>query len=297
MDWSLPFKFFRHLIFIRLTVIPSALWAGAISPISIQTEKHGNAVVPAYKNTSLIREYPSEFGSFSPVRTANGIFAYNVGLTFEGDLLSSAATGTIVDGNPRQHWKLDNTGFTYSGRSYGVGSSVGRMNDDTLTLNSDVAISYTYQEIGYRAEVNCIHNDTSEFILAPYDDIKWAAVGFMPNSNGNREESMYIGRGTSSIVAIGVTFVLVNGTQYLAIASGANYASLNMTQCSINYIPTIFDVSIGLQSRNITVTPAMWDVIELHSSFLRWLGLSAQMKPWSYSWVRHRAIEIWVPSI
>lgn len=66
---------------------------------------------------------------------------------------------------------------------------------------------------------------------------------------------MYIGRGTSSIVAVGVTFTPVNGTQYLAIAYGANYPSLNRTQCSIDYIPTIFDVSIGLQSRNITVTP------------------------------------------
>ena len=85
-------------------------------------------MIPSYTNTSLIQEYPSEFpnpNQVTEVRNSKGVFTYRVGITMEGALLSSASSATTVDGSPRKHVKLDNSGFTYIGRSYGVGAPAG----------------------------------------------------------------------------------------------------------------------------------------------------------------------------
>jgi hypothetical protein len=41
----------------------------------------------------------------------------------------------------------------------------------------------------------------------------------------------------------------------LGIAAGSNYAFLDTTQCSVDYIPTLFNITINVQAKNITVLP------------------------------------------
>ena len=104
--------------------------------------------------------------------------------------------------------------------------------------------------------IDCIYNASALFFLEQDGpEWAWAAEGDLPNSDGIREFSVYTGRSTLSIVAIGVAKPQIDGTKYLGIASGLNYAYLNMTQCSMTYIPTRFNISVSLTTKNITVTP------------------------------------------
>ncbi|KAE8445819.1 hypothetical protein EG329_012877 [Mollisiaceae sp. DMI_Dod_QoI] len=259
ISWRLPLEYLLPLLlFMGVTVIPSALWAGALSPITVSKTCTSSVRIPSYDNTSLILEYPSEFGDVaqrSEVRNTKGVFSYNVGITMEGALLSSASSATTVDGSPRKHVKLDNSGFTYIGRSYGVGAPAGLMDDNIL--NNTFTMSYIYQETGYNVGVKCIYNSSTDFVLIS-DDISllWEAVGPLPNSNGAGERSTYIGRDDGpSIVAIGVAAAQTNGTKYVGIAAGSNYAFLNETQCSVDYIPTLFNITVDVKAKNITVLP------------------------------------------
>lgn len=169
-DWSLLSKFLIPLVgFMALTIVPSALWAGAMSPISTQVAEIRHVTLPGYANISQVCEYPSEFDSVKVMRNSKGTFAYNVGMALEGDLLSSAATATTIDGTLRRHRKLDNSAFVYNGRSYGVGASVGLTDDGIVTAEN--ADFYIYQETGYDVRVNCIHNDTADFGLKLSSDV------------------------------------------------------------------------------------------------------------------------------
>ena len=259
MTWRLPFKYFLPLLlFIGLTMTPSALWVGALSPISVFKTHKSILNIPSYENVSLIKEYPAEFGGVpqtAQVRNPKGIFSYGVGITMEGALLSSASSATTVDGSLRKHFKLDNSGFTYIGRSYGVGSSAGLTYTDIL---SSTTTTYAFQERGYNAKVQCVYNSSATFFLSEYGSaLLWEAIGTLPNSNGVKEISTYWGHGDApAIVAIGVTRVQSNGTKYIGIAAGSNYAFLNMTQCAIDYIPTLFNISVSVIAQNITVVAA-----------------------------------------
>lgn len=73
---------------------------------------------------------PSEINDHGPVlRSRKGVFSFAVGMQMKGSLLASAASATTVDGSVGRHAKLDSSGLTYIGRSYGVGSSVGLLDD------------------------------------------------------------------------------------------------------------------------------------------------------------------------
>ena len=254
MCWRLPLKYLLPLLlFIGLTIVPSALWTGALSPISISTTYASSIVIPSYQNASLIREYPSEVAA--EIRNAKGVFSYAVGITMEGALLSTASSATTVDGSPRKHVKLDNSGFTYIGRSYGIGAPAGLTDSTTV---KPTTTSYTYQEVGYNTEVRCIYNSSTAFFLVQdVDTLLWDGKGLLPNSNGRGEFSTYIGHGNGpSVVAIGVASLPTNGTQYMGIAAGSNYAFLNTTQCSIDYIPMLFNVTVSVKARDISVIAA-----------------------------------------
>ena len=259
ISWRLPLEYLLPLLLsMGVAVIPSALWAGALSPVTASKTCTSSVMIPSYDNTSLIHEYPSEFENVaqsSEVRNSKGVFSYSVGITMEGALLSTASSATTVDGSPRKHAKLDNSGFTYIGRSYGVGAPAG-LTDDNI-LNNAFTMSYTYQETGYNAGVKCIYNSSTGFVLIQdHISILWEAIGALPNSNGMGERSTYIGRDDApSIVAIGVAAAQTNGTKYVGITAGSNYAFLNTTQCSVDYIPTLFNITIDVKAKYITVLP------------------------------------------
>ncbi|KAF2803174.1 uncharacterized protein BDZ99DRAFT_468510 [Mytilinidion resinicola] len=242
-------------------VIPSALWAGAITPILTTDATVATLQLPSYSNVSLIKEYPSEIRQGGPtLRTTQGYFTYNVGTQLVGDILSSGASATTLDKSVRQHSKLDNTQFSYLGRSYGVGSSVGLGDENIRAL--ELATGYTYQESGYLPEVSCTYNSSTEFIITKdVDQWMWIAGGYLPDSVEDVtvmqtvEYNNYVGHYSDAIVAIGVSHSPLSERRYLAIASGKDYAFLNTTQCSFEFTPTLFNISVNLPNRTIAVTP------------------------------------------
>jgi hypothetical protein len=261
LGWDLPLKrLLALLLFLLFAINPAAVWVGALTPVDKNTFRTAMVMIPSYENVSLIHEYPSEFNNQADemeVRTTKGLFTYDVGMRFQGALLSSGSDASTVDGSPRQHKKLDNTGMTYDGRSYGVGAAVGLDDDDIL--NDNLIVGYQYQEPGYSTEVSCIYNTTSAFQvfeIGPGYPFLWQASGTLPNSDAP-ELSDYVGHDGSAIVAIGVAAGAINGSQYLAIAAGSSYSFLNSTQCVFTFVPTLFNVSVAKQTSTITVTPGI----------------------------------------
>lgn len=95
----------------------------------------------------------------------DGIFTYLPLQDRMGYFLIDGSTASSVNWQPAVHVKNDNSNFSYIGRSYGVGSSVG-LTDTPITL-TDGTVGYAYTELGYQGTVECIYNATSEFHLIP----------------------------------------------------------------------------------------------------------------------------------
>ena len=202
----------------------------------------------------MVKEWPSEIGRSGPLlRTTEGLFSFSPGVRMLGSLLASAASATTVDGGIRQHPKFDNTRYTYNGRSYGVGASVG-LADGPITKNP-LALSYVFQENGLRGDVECIYNSSTEFVIASESDPDiYPAHGNLPDSGNSQEWSTYFGHSSDAIVAIGVTTNNETTKHILGIAAGTSYAALNATQCSVIFTPKIFNISVSLSDHSINVT-------------------------------------------
>ncbi|KAH3993669.1 hypothetical protein HBI56_214400 [Parastagonospora nodorum] len=254
VNWDLPLRFFFPVVaMVLLCLVPAALWAGSITPSVSRTTGNGMLLVPSYEDVSKIIEYPMMIGSAGPsLRTRRGLFTYSVGQQQSGQLMGSAASASSMGKGPHVHRKLDNTGYSYSGRSFGVGASVGLM-DQGISSNSQVA-GYTFQEEGYLTNVTCTYNTTSNFVLSgPVNEWIYAASGNLPDSVDGEEYSNYIGHDGKAIVAIGVAFSERSPRRFLSIAAGEAYGFLNNTQCEFGFEPMLFNVTVDIGSLNITV--------------------------------------------
>jgi hypothetical protein len=131
-----------------------------------------------------------------------------------------------------------------------------------MTLIDKTTKSYTYEEDGYGTAVRCSYNVSSQYVITDTLglDMLYAAQGKLPNSN-EPEYSVMVGHTKDAIVSMGVGRNRTDPRRIVAIASGNSYQNLNSTQCTLDYVPTKFRVTVGLQERNITVTP----VVELPS--------------------------------
>ncbi|KAK8017417.1 hypothetical protein PG993_013743 [Apiospora rasikravindrae] len=260
MSMELPIKYILLLAsFLILMAAQSALWAGAMTPLTTSITSDTTVTIPHYRNSSLLQEYPSEIELAGPtMRTNKGLFTYSVGVMLQGGILTSAASATTIDGGVRRHAKIDYSQFTYLGRSYGVGAAVGLL--DEAIFEDKMAETYTYREVGYDTHVACMYNTSSKFVLNPLrtSESMYIAQGMLPNSRPRDPEySLYIGHTPDTIVAIGVAHTPseADPRRMLAIAAGKSYGHLNATQCRFEYVPRVFEVHVGLADRNITVTP------------------------------------------
>ncbi|KAL1594437.1 hypothetical protein SLS60_010197 [Paraconiothyrium brasiliense] len=257
IDWDLPLRFFFPVtLMVLLSLVPAALWAGSFAPLVSSTSTSMTLVLPDYtKNISLIKEYPMEIGKAGPsYRDSKGLFTYSVGQQLIGPLLSAAAGASSNDSLAKiTHSKIDNTQFSYTGRSYGVGSSAG-LTDFVFTQVN--AASYKYNEYGYLTTAQCIYNQSSNFTLSgPVNEWIYAAAGTLPDSVEGPEYSNYIGHNANAIVAMGVAYSELSPRRYVAITAGESYAHLNNTQCEFDFAPTMFEVTVDLANLNITVKP------------------------------------------
>ncbi len=268
LDLSLPLRSLAPLtVFIVMVLLPGALWAGALTPVVTSTSftSHPSPAfprcpylsVPQYSNASDI--YWRNITWLHPLqslRKEKGIFTYSPNYDLQGRILNLAASATSRDNTTQKHAKLDDTQFSYEGRSFGVGSSVGLV--DGL-LNNLTTLSYNYTEIGYRAQVGCITNSTLDWALS---EVKTSQDGTYPNmymasgthANGAYDDYAACGFGSSGRI-VALAGQAYKGQNLFGIAAGQDYGALNGTQCNVTYTPTNFSVSVNLTQKMITVTP------------------------------------------
>ncbi|CAI7618205.1 unnamed protein product [Penicillium glandicola] len=258
INFSLPFwMIVITVLFGNISAVISALWTGALTPADAIGTQNSSLLIPAWSNISLIKEYPSQIDETGlTIRETKGYFTYSVGLGLLGSLLSSVNSASPINGGVRDHSKLDNTRYNYHGRSYGVGASVGLSDDHIVAIPH--ATNYTFNEIGLDASVDCIYNTSSLFVieLLPQTTL-YAATGLLPDSNlSSPEYSVYIGRGEDAIVAVGVSAIPTefSAKRYMAIASGSYYDNLNQVQCAVTFNPALFNISVDIEGRNISVS-------------------------------------------
>ena len=149
MRWDMPFKLVLPLLlYVILAAVPSALWAGAITPLTTSVVRDTTILVPRYNNMTSVKEWPSEVLSSGPyLRNPKGFFTYAVGARLLGSLLQSASSATTTDNSTRKHAKIDNSQFIFDGRSYGIGSSVGLV-DVSGPFPSDLVMEILTFKVG-----------------------------------------------------------------------------------------------------------------------------------------------------
>ncbi|MCJ1319395.1 hypothetical protein MMC15_004731 [Xylographa vitiligo] len=247
-------------VLLIFTHLLSAIWAGAITPLTTtQQSGSGNISIPAYPNgvqPNWSYEYETGLVNLNCQHT-NSVSNCAV-FDLSGGLIDSLRTATSPVG-PRLHAKLDNATWTYSGRSYGVGSSQGLA--AVLDNSTDPYTAYSYLENGYLTEVSCEYNTSTNWTL---DDsgygmsttVIYTAKGSLPQVTANSSVPYYVTVDDDELHAVAWTaasFAKKQGS--IAIAAIGRYLPLNQTQCSVTFSPTQFYVAVNNTMMTIVVTP------------------------------------------
>ena len=266
VDSSLPWLYcLAVIIFVAITLLPGALWAGAITPVDSLRPSTRPIQLPGWKNTTAIQNnYHSNQRTLYQSFTDEGLFTYKPDFDLQGSMLGTAAQATNQSGGISSHARLDKTGYVYAARSFGVGASVGLM--DQAFPNTTK--SYNYTELGLQSHTSCIYNDTADISmgtdLLPQGD-GWLyqlfdISGYLPVGG----ESVGVGAttfgfGAGQTVSLFTATNSVNNTLGIIAGdgSGANqyYGPLNNVQCDIIFSPMIFSLSVDRTHRTISVFP------------------------------------------
>lgn len=257
MDFSLSlWQLLILLPYLTLTLIISALWAGALTPVLTTSSSISSISIPSYSNSSLLTAGLSfvDNGTFTQT-TRLGTFTFIPEAHFPGFILNNAQQAFNPSTNVSVHRKLDASGYLYSTRSFGVGSSAGLT--DSFT---DSVKSYNFSENGLRARVNCIYNESTQYRLEPmiapsgWSLRVYTAFGLLPNG----VQSVYAAAGLGDSEVMAVTGGSNNGTHYVAFATmrSTNYPWLSKMQCQVFYEPTRFLVRVNVTAKSIAVQPA-----------------------------------------
>jgi hypothetical protein len=218
--------------------------------------------IPQYGPDPRSEFWNRTIGNTSPniTRTTDGSFSYSPVRNILGSMLDGASLATAPNASFQTHRKLDNTGYTFHGRFYGAGGSVG-----LAALPSVSGLQqYSFFEDGYLSNVTCWYNDTMDFhvylgqqtssIIDPikYPDL-YLGCGYI--SSGSYECIAFPGYGDKEVVALlGNPY---QGRNIWGIATGADavkYASLNGTSCEVVFNRKTFAVSVDLVEKLINVT-------------------------------------------
>ncbi|KUJ08795.1 uncharacterized protein LY89DRAFT_658493 [Mollisia scopiformis] len=241
----------------------SFLWAGAIAPVpAMINDMQSSITLPQYTGQSSRYWaqngfYPNQFNA--SLIDPKGTFTYLPTWDRLGYLIVDGSSATSTDGQTQVHSKNDNSNYTYVGRSYGVGSSVG-LSDEAL---QNTTLKYQYTENGYHAAVDCIYNASSQLRLllaqpgcgglivggigGDQDIVAagwWASTESGLQFDGLPNPNLYIGK-TRPVLS----------QSYTALTAGSGNPNLNNVQCSISMVPTAFIVNVDTHNRKLSVAP------------------------------------------
>lgn len=269
LDLSLPKKSLILVVgFCCVTILPSALWTGALTPIAVSiylSQSTGSIRVSQYTSKSESYWYMQTWNNASTaVQNSYGTFSYSPVRDLSGMILTKAASASTMDGSISVHTKNDKSGYVYQGRSYGVGNSAGLMSDLLVE-------AYQYTETGYNTAINCIYNSSTNYRLdlaQNSTDLSipkiYIAHGDLPNGNAGGGYTLPGLGSQDNIVAVGLVsggigeiyrIFPAGSVSYLGIAAGRDFLELNATQCTVTLTPEIFSVKVNTTEKVISVTP------------------------------------------
>lgn len=282
-------------LFFILCRLPAVLWTGALTPSTIVVDALGSVMVPMTGPDSYQILPHSETNVVSVgcqhFQQTNGTFTTCPGTLSSGRLMDSLSSASTISGQARNHSKVDKSGFTYFGRSYGVGASVGL---DLLSSNVENILRYNYSETGYLTATKCTYNRTSAWghsgLVTDQNCCLgvpnvWSANGQRPNeppTTNNYYSQTAFGRTPADVVSFsaGSEGTTRSGKPpfYLSVAAGTNYAMLDKVQCELTFTPTVFNVTVSVRNRTIQVFP---DPIQNDSSEIEDPNPSGELREWS----------------
>ncbi|KAK4956234.1 hypothetical protein LTR10_005755 [Elasticomyces elasticus] len=185
----------------------------------------------------------------------------------QGALLSTASSATAINGTVRRHAKIDSSDWSYLGRSYGLGSSLGL----TKVQSEGTVLAVSYTEYGFAADVHCIFNSSSAYSLEFLETADGgtsvavhAAQGYLPNSF---DEGSGLGDGENySVVSsssdptaskiLAWSARAIGGRNFIVIAAGSKgYNQFDQAQCEVVFQPSAFNVTANITSKQIVVSP------------------------------------------
>lgn len=189
-------------IAVILSLIPGAVWTGALTPVIVNdVGLPGRFITPLF-TSSTGNNWNSEFvlykngqiwnhvDSCKTVSDARGFLSSCPVPGYQGQLLLSASTATPNEPNvTRKHPKLDNPGWSYLGRSYGVGSAIG-LKVPMTTKHNAVPLFYSFHEHGYIADVKCSRNDSSQLKFVLEDDSAYYPVYELTGAMSNVPQNL-----------------------------------------------------------------------------------------------------------
>lgn len=183
IDLALPFNLLAPLTVVwALTLGVGSLWTGALTPNLVSTNITANIPVPIYAPDPNGQAWNQTWTPIAPqnvTRSPLGTFSYTPAYD-RGNSMINTAAGVIYDKDAYgRRPRSDKTGYTYSTRSYGVGSSLGLAQSFSKGYRHPMV--YRYQEAGYNASVICGFNASSQWGITSPPDAVQHEPSYVPN--------------------------------------------------------------------------------------------------------------------
>ncbi|KAK7932077.1 hypothetical protein PG985_002789 [Apiospora marii] len=243
--------------FFILSFVPAALWSGAFTPIATTRPLVSTIAVPSYNETWSLRHVWGDDANYTRI-TPQGEFTFVPHFRQGGVIIDHARNTITPDGGITTQPKLDRTGYTYTTRSFGVGSSVGLADGFQPTPKA-----YRYSEIGVHTTVECLYNYSSQYHLQREDKpANWSlnvytANGSFPNHGTSAYATTALDDREACVMGTTSEPADEQGTYYAAFATlpDSTYGFLDKLQCQIFYETTLFDVAVNVTNHTIEVRP------------------------------------------
>ena len=184
IDLALPFSLLGPVTVIwALTLGVGSLWTGALTPNLVARNITAGIAVPFYAPDPDGQAWNQTWTPIAPLnvtRSPLGTFSYTPAYD-RGNSMINTAAGVIYDKDANgKRPRSDKTGYSYSTRSYGVGSSLGLAH--SFSKDYRYPLMYQYQEIGYNASVICSFNASSQWGISSPTDIEQYEQPYIPNT-------------------------------------------------------------------------------------------------------------------
>ncbi len=307
---SLPFSLVLPLLVAILFLqVPQALWAGALTPLIVSDSRTDSSVAIAtypaeyaekYWRGSFYRDPDATddfvcltcrcatIGDLIAPNGADGTLdfydprGYNYDNFLANDysgVVSTCPARDLLEGllvsvgaasTPGARSRIDDSGWTVTGRSYGVGGSPGLVNFPNPSPESMVPLAYEYVEDGWNPQVLCQRNESSEYAISQSNDCfalggdngcvaTYLVGGYLPNSRPNKTEGYTLSQSHGGNAMVAWAALPQDNVNMLAIAATGAYNLTyytNNLQCTVRFERTRYSVYVNTTAKSITVTPS-----------------------------------------